>query len=236
MMVQPVIYLGTILLGYALYFLLFSRDLFLTLRRVWLIGLTLGIALNLFLHASYMILAILALYSILFVRSLRDARYIGYIGGIILALNLNWILAPLFGVRNSVNTISSFSPANLEAFRTQALVPLDVWGTNILLYGFWGERYANHYANVDFLSSLWWVAGFLLLGIMILGFSKLWKTSKKLFTFYFLLFTFSLFFGIGIASDIMRPLTEWMISYIPLWQGYREPQKWIGIVMIVEGI
>ena len=27
-----------------------------------------------------------------------------------------------------------------------------------------------------------------------------------------------------------------MIDYIPLWQGYREPQKWIGILMIVEGI
>lgn len=33
MMVQPVIYLGTILIGYALYFLLFSRDSKLTLRR-----------------------------------------------------------------------------------------------------------------------------------------------------------------------------------------------------------
>lgn len=84
-----------------------------------------------------MILAILALYSILFVRSLRDTRSIAYIGGIILVLNLNWILAPLFGIRNSVTTISSFSLANFEAFATQALAPLEVFGTNILLYGFW---------------------------------------------------------------------------------------------------
>ena len=27
-----------------------------------------------------------------------------------------------------------------------------------------------------------------------------------------------------------------MIEYVPLWQGYREPQKWIGLLMIVEGI
>jgi len=27
-----------------------------------------------------------------------------------------------------------------------------------------------------------------------------------------------------------------MIEHIPLWQGYREPQKWIGLLMIVEGI
>ena len=27
-----------------------------------------------------------------------------------------------------------------------------------------------------------------------------------------------------------------MIEYVPLWQGYREPQKWVGLIMIVEGI
>jgi hypothetical protein len=57
---------------------------------------------------------------------------------------------------------------------------------------------------VDFLSSLWWVGGLLLVGIMILGFWCIWQSSKKLFTVYFLLATLSLIFGIGIAS----PLTE----------------------------
>ena len=42
-------------------------------------------------------------------------------------MNLNWILAPLFGHANSAQSISTFSTANLEAFETQALAPLDVW-------------------------------------------------------------------------------------------------------------
>jgi hypothetical protein len=59
------------------------------------------------------------------------------VGSIVLLLNLNWLIAPLFGVSNSAGTIATFSSGNLEAFETQALAPLDVWGTNILLYGFW---------------------------------------------------------------------------------------------------
>jgi hypothetical protein len=106
----------------------------------------------------------------------------------------------------------------------------------LLLYGFWGERYANHYANVDFLSSLWWVGGFMVFGIVILGFLQVFRYSRKLFTFYLSLATLSLIFGIGIASPVTEGLTRWMIEYVPLWQGYREPQKWIGLVMIIEGI
>lgn len=59
MMVQPVIYLGIILLGYAIYFLYFFEKKHITPLRAILIGSLMGFALNLFLHASYMIVVIL---------------------------------------------------------------------------------------------------------------------------------------------------------------------------------
>jgi hypothetical protein len=68
---------------------------------------------------------------------------------------------------SSTASIATFSHANLEAFATQELAPLDVWSTNLLLYGFWGERYGNHYASVGFLSSLWWVAGLVVFAVVI---------------------------------------------------------------------
>lgn len=231
MMVQPTIYMGAIALGYTIYFLLLSE---MHRKYIWW-GVFGGLSFIMMPHASYMIALVLGLYTILFVRTRRDILGMCSAGLIILLFNLNWLIAPLFGVGNSAGMISSFSSANLEAFETQALAPLDVWGTNILLYGFWWERYGNHYANVDFLSSLWWVGGFILLLIMAYGFWYIYQYSKRLFIFYFLLFTLSLIFGIGIASPITEWLTRWMIEYVPLWQWYREPQKWIGLVMIVEG-
>ncbi len=106
-------------------------------------------------------------------------------------LNLNWILAPFFGITNSVNLVSAFNPANFEAFATQALAPMNVWLTNFLLYGFWGERFANHYANVGFLSAFWFIAGLVILALI---------------------------FGIGITSPMLRDLTLWMAQNIPMWQ------------------
>lgn len=235
MMVQPVIYLGIVLLGYSVYFLIFSHFSF--FWRFLLVWLCAGLGLNLFLHASYMIFFIFWLYALFFLRSKGDIWGLIFAGVVVVLLNLNWLLAPLFWVQNSVASISSFSPANLEAFITSRLSPLDAWGTNLLLYGFWGEKYGSHYANVEILSKLWYVAGFFLLFLMIIGIVSLWKKWEKKWVWFLIsLWFFSLIFGIGIASPITKNLTLWMIDHIPLWQGYREPQKWIGLLMIIEGI
>lgn len=126
--------------------------------------------------------------------------------------NLNWILAPLLGIKTSVDSIATFSLANYEAFQTQALAPLGVWSTNTMLYGFWGERYANHYARVDILSSLWYIGGIAIILIALGGFTLLWKSGKKSEVSIAGIIAFiSLFFAIGIASPISRGITEWCI-------------------------
>lgn len=133
MMVQPTIYLGTLLLGYVVYFLVLSSHRW----RYILSGIFGGWALIMMPHASYMLMLIVGLYVVFFTRTKRDILGVVCMMGVTILLNLNWLIAPLFGVSNSASSIASFSSANLEAFRTQALAPLDVWGTNILLYGFW---------------------------------------------------------------------------------------------------
>jgi hypothetical protein len=46
----------------------------------------------------------------------------------------------------------------------------------------------------------------------------------------------SLILGIGIASPVTAPIIGLAYEYLPLFSGYREPQKWIGLLMLVEGI
>ena len=72
------------------------------------------------------------------------------------------MIAPYLGKQN-IDTIAEFSGENFAAFATQAIAPLDVWTTNILLYGFWGEQYDNHFARVELMSPYWYVAGILIL-------------------------------------------------------------------------
>ena len=230
MMVQPTIYAGIIGLGYGIYFLFFTQKYIFA----WL---SLGIAWAWFPHASFMIALILALYILSFVRSRNDIRHIVYICIALVVLNLNWLIAPLFGQVSSLGSISTFSPSNFEAFRTQALAPLDVISTNLLLYGFWGERYGNHFARIDILSSLWYIAGYALVFLAWLWHLLLWKYGKRReVSIVLIVGLIALLLGIGKASSLTAPLTDMLIAYIPLFAGYREPQKWIWLLMIVEGI
>lgn len=125
-----------------------------------------------------MIALVFLVFLIFFARKKSD--FLGMIvsGVIAIFLNLNWILAPFFGVSNSTSYISTFNVANFEAFATQALAPVNVWFTNIFLYGFWGEKFANHYANVHFLSALWFIAGALIFSLAIFGFYKIFSIKN----------------------------------------------------------
>lgn len=182
-----------------------------------------GIAINLFLHASFMVALVFGLFALFFARTKKQWLHLFLAGIIAIIINANWILAPFFGIKNSTSYISTFSPANYEAFITQALQPMNVWFTNIFLYGFWGERFGNHYANVSFLSSFWFIAGIIIFSIAVFGFYRLWiksqefKKIKKFLIIFSIIFILSLIFGIGIASPIFRDFTFWMAEYIPFW-------------------
>jgi hypothetical protein len=173
MMVQPTIALAIFLMGYAIYHLFCTH-------RIILAGICAAIAFVVMPHASYMIVLIFVLYLLFFVRSWRALISVILAGVVALMINLNWIVAPFFGHVNSASQIATFSLANMEAFRTQAIAPLDVISTNLLLYGFWGERYGNHYASVVFLSSLWYIAGIILIIIVLLGYYQLWWREHRL--------------------------------------------------------
>jgi phage-related holin len=229
MMTQPLIYAGVIALGYGLYCLILET-------RYIHAGIALGIALSFFPHASYMIVLILGLYGVFFLRNWRWLGGLSIVSLLVLLININWIIAPYLGTRN-LDTIAEFSGENFAAFATQAIAPLDVYTTNILLYGFWGEQYDNHFAHVELMSPYWYVAGMLVFLIIIWGCVLLWQRSEKRHMGYIMiLILLSLIFAIGQSSWLTLMITQWMVDSVPLWQWYREPQKWTWLIMIGESI
>jgi hypothetical protein len=140
MIEQPMIALGSILLGYTFYFLYFTE-------RHIVAGVFAGCAFMVMPHASYMILFLFLIYTLFFVRSWRWLLEMVLAGLCVLVLNLNWITAPYLGYQSLSSMISTFSSENLLAFQTASIAPLDVFSTNILLYGYWGERYGTAFMN-----------------------------------------------------------------------------------------
>jgi hypothetical protein len=235
MATQPQIYLGIILIGYGLYFLLSYYE---NSRNRWIIlaSVSMGLSLAFFPHAAYMIFFVYFFYALFFLRTWKSFWYliIGWI--IILIINLNWLLAPVWGMTSSVVSIWDFDYSNLDAFQTRSLAPLGVGMTNLLLYWFWWET--SHLVRPWFMSPYWYIWWSLIIIvssiwlIMAIRVEKLRKYALSLSILGFISFVL----GLGIATPWSRPIIEWAYDSLPYFRGYREPQKWIGILMIVQGI
>lgn len=76
--------------------------------------------------------------------------------------NLNRLLGSLLGKGAVVtDAVATFNQANIEAFLSNALPPLNLELTNLMLFGFWGERY--HFALPGDLNPLRWCFAIVLL-------------------------------------------------------------------------
>lgn len=218
MIVQPVIYLSIILLGYIVYFLLFHKK---WTRWIW-IGFCAGLAFDCSLHTSYMTLLIIGVYMGVFARNMgkSDISGIFLVGALVILINLHWLLAPFLGTHTVVSGVNDFTLANFEAFQTHAIAPLNVWWTNLFLYGFWGEFHGNN-VSLSFLSSFWYIAGFLVLMVGLIGISFGIKKAgifRNIVLYLGVLSGISLIFALGIASPLTRWLTLVMVEYVPFWQ------------------
>lgn len=235
MMTQPTIAMGMVLVGWGMYWIAVAMIRPQASYRAFIFsGIAMGCALANMSHATYMIVLIYGMFCLFFARSWRDARGVFIAGSIILMANLNWMLAPLWGVGNAATSIDAFTETNVTAFLTRATPPLSTTVSNILLYGFWGEM--KHFARPDAISPYWYLAGFGIIGISLWGIILLMRRSWKLGAGLSIIGLFSLILGLGVATAWTRPIMEWCYAHLPLFMGYREPQKWIGLLGWVWGI
>ena len=204
-------------------------------EKYWRAGIAYAIALSIFPHASYMILITGILFFFFTKWEISRYRACAMMFLPILLLNMNWLSS--FSLWKITNTVHSFSWENFLAFSTQALPPLDIFSTNILLYWFWWEKYDNHFAIINDISPYWFVAGILIFIVVIFWYWILWKKwLRQIVRLFVILWLLSLIFAIGRWSEYTSHIEQFLIEYIPYWQGYREPQKWTGILFLVESV
>jgi len=59
---------------------------------------------------------------------------------------------------------------------------------------------------------------------------------RRILSYLLVMCALSLVFAVGQSSVVTQGISQWMIDYLPFWQGYREPQKWTGLIMIGESL
>lgn len=235
LMTQPGICLGILLLGYGVLYLVREPETY-GKRNALLGGVCFGLAWSMFPHAIFMIALVFAAWILAFVRDKRAIGYLVLSGGTIILLNLNWLAAPLFGTANSVTSIAGFGNDNIRAFLSNALPPFGPIATNLSLYGFWGERY-RHFLVPEAINPNWPIAAFAMVGLVAVGIAiALGRKDSRRYGWAFLtIATVSLVLGVGKASPLTAPVMDALYEWVPYFRGFREPQKWIGLLLLTYG-
>lgn len=148
-----------------------------------------------------------------------------------LALNSYWLIPQLNGTVSTLAEAQMFGPAQNEAFLT------DSGETNIFfnvasLYGFWGDR-ASVYVLPKEINPLWWIFAGLIVLIVLWGIISGFKRKKIAATLIFtILIIISAVLAVGIAAKPLAPFIEWLNNHFSFYRGFREPQKFVGLIVL----
>lgn len=154
-------------------------------------------------------------------------RY-GLIAAALFLLASSYWLVPLaIGKGQTAQVIGQFTSADTTVFATNGQNPLAKLGNIARLQGFWAEERGLYLLPQDRMV-LWGLMAFVVIGLVIWGAVVLWRKRPVLLV----LFTASGLVAALLAAGAMEPLAR----HIPLFAGYREPHKLVGLVALVYGV
>ncbi|MDD4606948.1 MAG: hypothetical protein PHS07_01220 [Patescibacteria group bacterium] len=242
-----------VLVAYALIPFIFKR-FFIFLNQInfkntlilslWLVGL--GMVSPHFLIIMFMILPIFgAGYLLKNKNQFKQFLKYSLIGLIIfLVLSLYWLIPTLTGQNQMGDLVrQKISQQDFEAFQTLgqgSQVLLNVWS----LHGFWAEA-SQQFIVLKEVFKWWWIVFGIIFGLVVWGGITLKyrnreteKQEKQKITEWVawsLIITGVVAFilACGIAHSWTKPITEFLYKYVPFYRGMREPQKWVGVLVLV---
>jgi hypothetical protein len=155
---------------------------------------------------------------------------------IVLALSSYWLM----GAYSSASAqLAHFDDAHREAFMTHTDPALGTIGTVATLYGFWGEDdpWAEQFrwpAEYPMLS----IIGLVMLAFTIgLGvYSLCTKAYCDDLALLLVLGAGAIVFSCGIAPGPFAALNAWLFEHVPVWDGFRDSEKWSALLLVVYAI
>jgi len=143
-----------------------------------------------------------------------------------------WLIPFIRGDISNSDRINSFTNQDREAFLT------DNGETNIFfnvasMYGFWADQ-SNLYILPKKINPIWWLFSIIILSIVISGIVLGFKNGNKRLNTIILTTTavIALILSIGIAFKLFILLIDFLEKYIPFYKGMREPQKFVGLLVL----
>jgi len=150
---------------------------------------------------------------------------------IILILSSYWLI-PYF--LNQNNHLNNFNQKDWQTFATAGDLEFGTTLNVLGLYGFWAEYHpwADYFLWPK--ANLGWVIllGFLLF-LALIGLCSSWKSKKSEELIFFLTAgIIGFIFSAGVGDTIFKTLNQFMFENIWFWPGFRDSQKWSGLLVI----
>jgi hypothetical protein len=146
-------------------------------------------------------------------------------------INLVWLIPLLTGSSKSGQSIQSFGGSQLQAFATNGTIFDSPALSALFLTGFWADDQGRYSLPSD-LGVIWYIAAILLFGLMITGLVYVIRKKDKLGISIAIAAFIAWILAVGIAWNVTAPVTQFLHQYVPLYAGYREPQKWLMLLAV----
>lgn len=134
--------------------------------------------------------------------------------------------------------ITEFWEAHREAFKTQ-WVNSEIYFNSLSMHGYWWEA-QKRFTWIKNINPHWKVLFTVIFVLICVGvLSRVDVRNKKLSFSQFeksllTLWICSYILSLGVSeNNIFAPINQWLYDYVPMYQGMREPQKWILFVVIL---
>ena len=153
-----------------------------------------------------------------------------------LVINLVWLIPLISGKSSAGQSIDSFassagSSSQLEAFATHGTIFGSPALSALGLTGFWADG-QGRYLLPSGIGWPWYVAAALIIGLALLGAIVSFRRRHVMGMTLAISGLIAFVLAIGIASPVTAPLTLFLNQYVPLYAGFREPQKWLMLLAL----
>ncbi len=167
-------------------------------------------------------------------KSLRKFLKYGLMSVVIfMVASSYWLIPFATGQSSNGRLLSNFDQRHAEFFKTVGDAHVGLPGNVLGLYGFWGDDkgiYALPKAQIP-----WWpILLIMLLVLAGVGARSSWRKDRHMTVVIAASGVLALVMALGIAFGPVAPLNRWLTNYIPLFSGYREPQKFVALLALAE--
>ncbi len=195
------------------------------------------------LHAIFFLVLVSGVFASVFLVSGRRrpgyGRYVARVLGqaaagvaIVVLASAYWLVPTVQGNAPLATQLRGFDASDAQDFQTIPDPRLGLLPNVVALYGFWGDDDRRYAVPKDH-NPLWIPLGIGLLALSVLGVRQGWRHDRPVTVGFVIAGAVALVLAAGVAFKPLAGLSEWLIAEVPFYAGFREPQKFVALLVLV---